>query len=135
MKEYLKTKIGDIADEDIQNLLNHLEEITTVSKEAFFNSTLWSFLSQCVYPNGAGEKRIKIEKRDVESIDPTGRNYLLQKIRKLNDTEIYEVYLEICKMRSLSPELEDGKALYNFLNLHLPNDNKRKKKRKQIRYF
>lgn len=134
MKGYLDTPIGDIADEDIQNLLEDLESIARVPRESFFNSTLWGFLAQCVYPNGGTEKRIKIEKDDVESINPTRTNYLLLKIKKLNETEIYEIFMEICRKRNLSPEKEEGKALYNFLNLNLPNYGK-KKKSKPIRYY
>ncbi|MFA6960556.1 MAG: hypothetical protein WC205_07395 [Opitutaceae bacterium] len=114
----IDTPLARISDESLCDLIAELSEVTNV--ECRSESLLWSFLTQCVYPWGAG-KRYKLERNDL---NPT-RN-LIKKVGRFRDTDVWNVCNEMAAMQSGSAELYENTALYIFLNKHLPDFEKKK---------
>lgn len=116
----IDTPLAQITDESLCELIAELSEVANVARRN--ESMLWSFLTQCVYPWGAG-KRYKLERNDL---NPT-RN-LIKKVGRFRGTAIWNVCNEIAAMQNGSAELHENTALYVFLNKHLPDFEKKKPK-------
>jgi len=114
------TPLPEIEDRDLLSLITEMENVTTVHPEDTY--LLFGYLSQCLYPAGAGS-RYEIE---GGRIIPGG--LLSRKISKLRDSLIYRVCDEIAQTHGLSAEAVENLSLRVFFNKYLPNFEKKAKK-------
>ena len=118
-----QTSLADISDATVLALISELESACAVSSDSFKSVWFYHYVWQCVYPEGASEKRRPIDKN---KIIPGG--LLDTKIGKLRNTQIYPFCHELAmKLKSQSVELVENTKLYVFLNRYLPVIEKQKK--------
>lgn len=126
--QYLSTPLKDIVDTDIPTLIVELEYVTKVKREIFFDGPLIHYFQQCVRPNGACTPQILITKDMLDSTDDVTNSFLLRKqIKKLNNTQIYWLCVELSRLKQFSIERLMGTALYVFLNRCLKDEIRKKK--------
>ena len=130
---YLQTEISELLDTEIFVLLQELERVTGQSTDDYLTSSLFYYLSSCLYNNAHG-KRLKIDKDELDSIDPTDSFILRRKLRSFATSPIYQMCDELVKSHNdiylnESAEKYDGSTLYVFLNQKLPETGKKKKKK------
>ena len=95
-----------------------LHEVTTVPPSN--TRSLFSFLSQVLYPAGYG-KRYKLE----ENLLTPGR-LLLRKVRTFEGKPIFQVCDELAQMHNQTAEFGMNMHLYVFLNKYLPDYGKKR---------
>jgi hypothetical protein len=130
MTQYLITPLKEIVDTHILTLIVELEQVTRLRRDIFLDGPLIHFLQQCVRPNGAATKQILITKDMLDSTSDFENLFLLRKqIKKLSETQIYWLCVELARLKKLSIENCMGTMLYVLINKCLKEE-KRKKKRK-----
>lgn len=118
----LSKRISEIADPDLQSLIEEMREVTMAQPES--GMLLLHFLQQCHHPMGASEKWCRIEKAQIIP----GR-FLSRKIGKLQAPAVLGLCLEIGARKGLGLEAIEGITLYEFFNKHTPHLFKPEKKR------
>jgi hypothetical protein len=115
MSEFLNTRLGTIHRGEILDLVDELESVCQVSSADFVNSPLIHFLTQCVYPMGASQKRKPISTGSV-AIAPL----LESKVGKLPDGDLHDFCTELALRNNTALEWYSGNKLAVFLNKTLP---------------
>lgn len=117
---YAHTNIEKITD---RHLVGLFDEIFQLRGEKIEGMVI-HFLEQSFYPFPHTKKK-KFEKHDFLS-----QYYLLQKIGKLRDTEIYKLCIDLVAIFKMGHiEYFHGTALYTFLNRAIKDEPKRKKRK------
>ena len=111
MSQILNTKLNDIRDGNILALVEELEAVCPVSSRNFGDFPLRFFLTQCVYPAGAGTKRVPISTSTV-ALSPL----LESTIGKLPDGDLFNICHEIASADGVAREFSHGQKLYAFLS-------------------
>jgi hypothetical protein len=115
MSDYLFSKIGEIDDEDILRMIKELQTITNVTPEPLDKTSMFHFLSQCIYPNGSSPS-VPITKDDLDERDPLDAFLLRRKVRNLTSSSIYILCTETAQHFKEGIERHEGKSLYVFIN-------------------
>ena len=115
MSDYLNTHLAKIRSGEVYSLIGELETACEVSAGLFLNTTLWHFLSQCVYPMGAAEKRQPIAAKYLPE-----DGFLGTTIRKLQGTHLFSLCEELAHRNHASLEFSSSQKLAGFLNANLP---------------
>ena len=121
---WLESNPQNVEDEHLLELIGELEALVPVGRDQF--TSLFLFLTQCVYYNGPGE-RIKLNPKQHAPL----KGLLETKVISLVDTSIYEICGELAAQHFKSLEMYDNKQLYVFLNEFLPNYEKAERERKR----
>lgn len=111
MSTLLNTSLGDIREDDILALVAELEAICPIAAAQFRGLPLRFFLTQCVYPNGAGTKRVPISTANVP-LSPL----LEMPVGKLPSGALYELCREISVCDGKAREFSHGQKLVTFLS-------------------
>jgi len=128
----LQSRINLIDSDEVHDLLAELQILTGQSVDQYLSSSLFSYLSSCLYHNPR-QKRFKINKDELDSVDPTDSFLLRRKLKTFLGTPIYELCDELVKSHNNvhlneSADRYEGSTLYVFLNQKLPDYGKPKKK-------
>lgn len=111
MSDLLNTKLSHIRDGNILALVEELEAVCSTLSHRFLDLPLRFFLTQCVYPRGAGTKRVRISTETV-ALSPL----LESSIGKLPDGELFDLCREIATADGVAREFSHGQKLANFLS-------------------
>jgi hypothetical protein len=112
----LQTPLAGIQDPSLLAFIRELEGACGVPLSRHGSLWLYHYVWQCVYPQGASEKRFPIHK---DRIVPGG--LLDSKIGKLAGTAVYQFCHDLAmSLQSQSAELVENMKLYVFLNRYLP---------------
>jgi hypothetical protein len=114
MGKFLETKITDIKDRELLELICELEHACPVGSRYFANSPLLHFLTQCVYPNGP-EKRAPITTKFVASAP-----LLETRVGKLPNGPLRDLCGELALLSRNALEFFSGSKVYMLLNKTLP---------------
>jgi len=119
---YAHTKIENISNTDLQGLFDEIATLRKICKEGF----VIQFLHQAFHPLTTAV-RVKFDKKKLST-----QYYLLMKIRKLEDTEIYKLCVDLALMTP-GLHIEDclGMTVYNFLNKTIVDSKKSKRKKRK----
>ncbi len=133
MTQYQVTLLHNIADTSLLTLITELEQVTGVKRFIFANSTLGQFIEQCLRPNGSDTPQILIDKRMLDSVDPSNSFFLRKQIKRHHETAAYALFDEIVRTRGDGESIEQvsGKSIYTFIN-HYFKMPKSKRKKKSI---
>gem|GEM_PF-3544740 len=114
----LNSKIGSIDDPETIILVDELFTVTGVDPRPFFNSMLLHFFQQCLFPNGATSKPVKISKDDLDQHDPHDDYLLRKKVGKIGDPLFKTLEQLAMQNRHNRYGIEhfSGSAIYVFLN-------------------
>jgi hypothetical protein len=74
--------------------MEELQTVTGVSYRSFANSMLLHFLQQCLFPNGASSKPVKISKDDLDQWDAEDGFLLRKKVGKVGD-ELHKTFKQL----------------------------------------
>jgi hypothetical protein len=113
--KYLDQRLFEIHNTPILEFLAELEHASRLSRTGLENLTLFLFMTQCLYPNGAGTKRIPLH---PHSMPVAG--YLGTPIERLRGTSLYELCEELAYRANLPLEMHINRKLMTFLNTALP---------------
>ncbi|MGB8353411.1 MAG: hypothetical protein WCD79_05955 [Chthoniobacteraceae bacterium] len=122
MSTFLDTRLSEIQSEEILALVSELEHVTRIGSDAYANSQLFIFLSQCVYPGGTGEKRVPISAEFI-AVAPL----LDTRVGKLPDGDLRNLCAELAFRNHTALEYYHGNKLSVFLNKTLPKHSAPKK--------
>jgi len=122
MGELLNAKVGKIRDGELLALIEELEHACPVGSRHFLNLPLIHFLTQCVYPAGASEKRVTL-KTDLAAHTPI----LDTRVGKLPDGDLRSLCAELALRQNTALEFYNGNKLVVFLNKTLPKHPRPKK--------
>lgn len=112
----LQTPVARIQDPSLLALIRELEGACGVSSSTHASLWLYHYVWQCVYPQGANERRRPIHR---DRIIPGGM--LDSKISKLAGTMVHRFCHDLAmSLQSQSAELVENMKLYVFLNRYLP---------------
>jgi TATA-binding protein-associated factor Taf7 len=123
VKNIAETFIRDLEEDSV--VLKLLKEIADLTH---FSLTPHLKNSMVIHYIKDYRARRPISKESIESIPLPGDWLLTKKIKKLHETDIYDLCNNIARMNRISIENVSGKTLYIFLDQYL-KDNKKKKKK------
>jgi hypothetical protein len=114
----LNFKVSSIDDPETITLIHELSNVTGVDNRNFANSQLLYFFQQCLFPNGASYKSVKISKDDLDEHDPHDEYLLRKKIGKIGDPllQTFEQLASQNRHNRYGIEHFTGTAIYVFMN-------------------
>lgn len=115
MSEFLNTRLGDIHSSPLLELIEELENSRPVGSRHFVGLPLIQFLTQCVYPNGANEKRVPLTTAFAAHTP-----ILDSRVGKLPDGDLRDLCAELALRKNTALEFYRGNGLAIFLNKTLP---------------
>jgi hypothetical protein len=124
---YLDQHLFEIHNTTILEFLAELEHASRVNRSGLETLTLFLYMTQCLYPNGAGTKRVRLH-----SANTPVPGHLGTPIERLRGTSLYELCEELARRANLPIQLHVTRKLMTFLNATLP---KYQVPRKKKRYF
>jgi len=124
----LEQKVGKIEDSEIKELFQELRRVTGVNPSHYEDFFVIQFLQQCLYPKGASEKVVKIEKAQIDQIDDFDSFILRKKVGKAGDN-LYRLFRELLQNSPDSLDKYSGTAVYVFLNKVLGQKSKKSDRR------
>lgn len=116
MGQLLETKVADITDDELLELIRELEVVCPVGSQDFADSPLLHFLTQCVYPEGPTGKRISITTKLAASAPR-----LESRVGSLSDGPLRDLCGELASLSKEALELFSGSKVYMLLNKTLPH--------------
>ena len=134
MSNYLQTRVCEIEDKDILQLLMELNSVTGVSFVTFREnkeSRLIQYLSQCITPSPI--EGGPITPKRLNAVDPFNAFLLRKKIGKLHETQIYQLCHDITGLKGGSVEDYLGHTLYVFLNRKFKEKKIKRKPKRRMR--
>ncbi len=114
MSRFLEIKVSEIEDDTTLALIRELEQACPVSAELMANQPLLLFLTQCIYPEGAG-KRVPITTKFVPSAP-----VLESRVGKLPEGALRDLCGELAMLAQSGLEVFSGSQVYALLNKTLP---------------
>lgn len=128
MSALLQTKLGEIRDREILELVEELEQACPVGSRDFVNGPLLHFLTQCVYPQGPA-KRVPISTK-VVCLSPL----LDSRVGQLTEGPLRDLCEELATLSRRALELFNGSKIYVLLNKTLPRFSVKGPSEKQQRW-
>lgn len=115
MGDFLDIYVGQIEDEKIKALLADLEFACGVRTADFAKMSLWSFLVQCIYPNGA-----RGERREIDLSYLAHESILEARLSDLATSSVFSLCECVLRRRGYSTEFFHEETVVEILNHALP---------------
>lgn len=107
-------KISAITDPEILDLFRDLERLGRVDLRQYGEVTVYQLLLQSIYPLGGETKHFRIQKKDVDCIDPLDASILRKNVGKAGN-ELHRLLGELAVDRG-GVEMNEGKKIHVFLS-------------------